>query len=61
MLTKCTICGSYDVEFYETLAASYYCDECFRSQDWYETCLNTTFDTSDGQWCSNGYWVESES
>jgi hypothetical protein len=58
MLTKCVDCGSYDVEFYETLGANYYCDDCFRTQEWYDTCLDTRFNVSTEEWCSRGYWLE---
>ena len=58
MLTKCVGCGSYDVSFYETLGASYYCDECLREKEWYDVCLDTMFDQQMDTWCSHGYWLE---
>jgi len=58
MLTKCDVCGSYDVVFYETLTGQYYCDSCFREQEWHEMCIETKFDTGQDTWCGNGYWLE---
>ena len=59
MLTKCAVCGSYDVEFYETLDAQHYCDGCLREQPWYEMCLYTRFNTAGDVWCDKGYWLAS--
>lgn len=59
MLTKCAVCGSYDVEFYETIGNRYYCDGCFRESGFYETCLDTTFVNGTDLWCAHGYWLES--
>ena len=60
MLTKCSVCGSYDVSFYETIEAAYYCDGCMREQGWYDSCIETSFRQGYEDWCHRGYWLESQ-